>query len=533
MFYQLLIAFALVAALDSAVYDVVVYGGTSSGVIAAVQASKMGKSVLLISPGSHLGGMTSSGLGWVDVGNPHTIGGLAREFFHHAWLFYKNPAAWHWESMRPIKGQLMNFPKEEVMWVVEPHVAEEIFDAMVEKARIPVLFQQRLERKNGVRKVGARIVSIQMESGLAFEGKIFIDATYEGDLMASSGISYVIGRESRQKYGESFNGANTQIRKHIHKKSIDPYVIPGVPESGLLPRIYSLDPQEKGDCDTCIQAYNYRMCLTDVPENRILIAKPDDYDESEYELVFRAIKGGFSHLSFFKLDLLPNRKTDSNNNGLVSTDYIGMNWQYPEADYETRDKIAKAHERWQRGLVWTLQNHPRVPPNIRKFYAPWGLPKDEFIDNDHWPFQLYVREARRMVGSGVVTEHTALGKEPVADPVGMSSYELDSHYVKYICHEGCLTSEGGVYTKVPAPFKISYRALIPKKKECENLLVPVCLSASHVGYGSVRMEPIYMILGQSAATAASLCIDHNVAVQDLPYDTLKKRLLDDKQILKR
>ena len=513
------------------IYDVIVYGGTSAGVTAAVQAGRMKKSVLLISPDSHLGGMTSSGLGWVDVGKPHTIGGLTREIFHNIWLYYQNPIAWVWESKRTIQGQLMKPPKGEVLWVTEPHVAEQIFNAMAEDARIDIVFQQRLDRTNGVRKLASRIVSIEMESGLEFTGRIFIDATYEGDLMASAGVSYSIGRENNKKYGEVFNGANTQIRINLPSKKIDPYKIRGVPSSGLLQRVFIMDGYIDEGSDICIQAYNYRMCLTDVPENRVWIEKPEDYDPSEYELVFRALEAGFSYKSFFKLDLLPNRKTDSNNNGLVSTDYIGMNWNYPEADYDTREKIAKAHERWQKGLIWTLQNHPDIPAHVRKYYASWGLPRDEFIDNNHWPYQLYIREARRMVGSSVVTEHTAFRKEPVPDPIGISSYQMDSHYVKYIVHDGHLTTEGGVYRHVPDPFQIGYGAIIPRKKECENLIVPVCISASHTGYGSVRMEPVYMILGQSAGTAASLCVDLNIAVQDLPYEKLKKSLLEAKQVI--
>jgi hypothetical protein len=313
---------------------------------------------------------------------------------------------------------------------------------------------------------------------------------------------------------------------------IDPYLIKGDPQSGLLPRIFPSAGGDKGEGDCGVQAYNFRMCLTDVPENSARIEKPADYDEREYEILFRAIEAGIAAKNIFKLDLLPNRKTDSNNNGLISTDYVGLSWEYPEADYETRKQIAFEHEQWQRGLVWTLQNHPRIPQNVRAFYAPWGLPLDEFIDNNHWPYQLYIREARRMISPLVITEQTVLGNIQVQDSIGLASYSMDSHAIKYVVNpSGFLGTEGGLFKKVLKPYSISYQAIVPARNDCENLLVPVCLSASHAAYGSIRMEPTLMHLGQSAATAASLAIDYNVALQDLPYPALREQLLNDGQVL--
>lgn len=515
--------------------DVVVYGGTSAGVTAAVQVAKMGKSVVLISPNQHLGGMTSNGLGWVDINRPKAIGGLAHTYFSKVWEYYQRPSSWIWEPQHPIKGQLMKLhPKDKLMWVLEPHVGEKIFNEMVSEANILVVRNERLNRIDGVLMVDQRILQIKMESGRTFTGKMFIDATYEGDLMAASKISFIVGREPNTLYNETINGMHPNISfNQLHGK-IDPYVVKGNPSSGLLPRIYQDAGGNPGAGDKGVPSYNYRMCLTDVPENRVFIEKPSGYNEREYEILFRAIESNYAIDSFFKLDLLPNHKTDSNNKGLISTDYIGMSWDYAEADYSIRKQIAGEHELWQRGLLWTLQHHHRVPAATQAYYASWGLPKDEFKDNNHWPYELYVREARRMVSTVVLTEHTVLGNVPIADSIGLASYNIDSHCVRYIVtSRGFLGTDGGIYKRVLDPFPISYQAIVPLRNECENLFVPVCLSASHVAYGSIRVEPTFMILGQSAGTAASLAIDLDVAVQDVPYTILQQKLLVDGQVLER
>ncbi len=514
-------------------FDIVVYGGTSAGVTAAVQAARMGKTVVLIEPGKHLGGLTSGGLGWVDVGNPQTIGGLAREYFHQAWQHYQDDAAWKWEKKRKMGGQHAPLPpNDQTMWILEPSVAERLFDQMAGEAKVTVVRNERLNRKTGVKQEGRKIVSIAMESGRVFHARMFIDATYEGDLMAAAGVSYFVGREPNSRYKETINGVRPDpLAGRLPK--IDPYLIKGDPASGLLPRVHPDRAGNVGEGDRGVQAYNYRMCLTKVPANRVTVEKPADYDEKQYELLFRFIEAGGEKTKFVSLDQIPNGKTDTNNNGYISTDLVGINWDYPEADYTTRERIAKAHEQWQRGLFWTLQNHPRIPEETRRLYAPWGLAKDEFADTGHWPFQLYIREARRMTSDFVITENTALGKEAVKDPVGLGSYHMDSHAIKLFVSNGFLSSEGGMFVKVPAPFGISYRAIIPKRGECENLLVPVCSSATHAAYGSMRMEPVFMVLGQSAATAASLAIDRNSASQDVPYEALRERLLADKQIIDR
>jgi len=514
-------------------YDIVVYGGTSGGVMAAVQAARMGKSVVLIEPGRHLGGMTSGGLGFVDVGIPATIGGLGREYFHKVWEYYQDDAHWTREKKHVMRGQHLPLPEsEQTMWIVEPSVAERIFDRMVADAKVTVLRGERLDRKNGVKKVGQRIVSVAMESGRMIEGKQFIDATYEGDLMAAAGVSYVVGRDGNAAYGETINGIRPMPAAGRFPEKIDPYRIKGDPKSGLLPRIYPDWGGKLWEADKGVQAYNYRLCLTKDPDNFVPFEKPAGYDELQYEILFRWIEAGGEAEKFLKPDALPNLKTDTNNNGYISTDFVGMSWDYPEADYATRAKIEKAHEQWIKGLIWTLQNHPRIPETTRKIYQPWGLAKDEFVDNGHWPFQLYIREARRMRSDYVVTEHVAMGKEKCDDSVGLGSYHMDSHAVKlFVSPEGFVSSEGGMYVHIPGPYGISYRAIVPKRGECENLSVPVCSSATHAAYGTMRMEPVFMVLGQSAATAASLAIDQKLGLQDVPYAAIREKLLADGQVL--
>jgi hypothetical protein len=525
--------FLFISLASAEYYDIVIYGGSSAGVIAAVQAARMHKSVILIEPGYHLGGMTANGLGFVDIGNLLTVGGLTREYFHRIWHYYQRDGAWQWEPKQLLKDQNgKTTSDDQTMWLLEPHVGEQTFEEMLAEVKVDIVLGARLDRKNGVVKQGSRILQIHMESGLSITGKVFIDATYEGDLMAAAAISYIVGRENNHQYSETLNGIHLNLNRGTVFVPIDPYQVKGSPESGLLSRVYPNAGGDEGAEDRGVQAYNYRMCLTNIPENRVMIEKPKNYNEKEYEILFRAIEAGYNKNSFFKLSRLPNGKTDSNTYGFISTDYIGMNWNYAEADYAERAKIIKEHEHWQRGLMWTLQNHPRIPESIRTFYQEWGLSYDEFQDNNHWPHQLYIREARRMISDFVLTETFATGKLKVQDGIGIASYQLDSHSVKYcVGTDGFITTEGTFFQKVPTAFPISYRAIIPKKEECENLLVPVCLSATHVAFGAVRMEPVFMILGQSAAIAASLIADMNISLQELPYEILRVEILKEGQIV--
>lgn len=515
--------------------DILVYGGTSAAVTAAVQAKRMGKNVVLLSPEKHLGGLTSGGLGWTDLGDPRTIGGLSREFYHRVYKHYQQPDAWKWQPRESFGGQAQGTKAmddvNETMWIFEPHVAEKIFDDLIEEHGVRVE-HGRLNLDAGVARKGNRIQAIRTEDGRVFAADMFIDATYEGDLMAKAGVSYAIGREPNAKYGEKFNGIQErEAKKNQLPPGISPYVVPGDPKSGLLPGVNANAGGADGAGDGKIQAYCYRMVLTSHPENRIPIRKPEGYDEKDFEILFRAIEAGQKD-RFFKVDAVPNRKTDSNNASGISCDYIGMNYEYPEGDYKTRERIADAHRYWQLGILWTLQNHPRVPESIRNAHAKWGLPADEFVDNGHWPHQLYVREARRMVSDFVMTERTIHDKKGVSRPIGMGSYNMDSHHVQRIVgRNGDLINEGDVQESARGPYQIDYGAIVPKQSECENLLVPVCLSASHIAYGSIRMEPVFMILGQSAAAAAAIAQDDKVPVQRVDYRKLKEQLQKDGQTL--
>ncbi len=488
----------------------VVYGGTSAGVIAAVQAASMGKTVCLIHPGKHLGGLSSGGLGATDIGNKDAIGGLSREFYRRVGKHY---------------GQ-------EEAWKFEPHVAEQIFDDWAKDAEVAVFKDERLDLKNGVKKdLSGRILSIAMESGKTFAGKVFIDAGYEGDLMAKAGVAYTFGREANSQYEETLDGVQPRQGGHNFKFPIDPYVTPGVPSSGLLPNIHAGGPGETGQGDQRVQAYNFRLCLTDLKANQLPFPKPPGYDPARYELLLRYLQAGVFDVMGSN-QAMPNHKTDTNNNGAISSDDIGMNYDYPDGDYATRERIFREHINWQQGLMWFLANDSRVPPNVHEFVNRWGLCRDEFQDTGGWGHELYIREARRMVGDYVMTQHNVQAKVVAPHPIGLAAYGMDSHHTqRYVDSTGHVRNEGDVQVHDFAPYGIEFKSFVPKEAECGNLVVPVCLSATHIAYGSIRMEPVFMVLGESAATAACLSIDENVPVQRVEYDKLKEQLLAEKQIL--
>ena len=513
----------------SQTYDIVIYGGTSAGVATAVQAKRMGKTVVIVCPEKHLGGLTSGGLTWTDSGRKEAVGGIAREFYGRMKKHYDKPESWIYQKPEEYSRYR---PDDDAMWVFEPHVAEQGFEELVAEYKIPVYRNEWLKCKGGVKKDGQRITSITMLDGKTYRGRIFIDATYEGDLMATAGVSYHVGREGNDVYGETLNGVQTHnATSHQFEKSVDPYVKPGDPDSGLLPLIHSGSPGIEGSGDKRIQAYNFRMCLTKVTENRVPFPKPDNYDPMQYELLARYLDKGWRAI-FAKFDPAPNNKTDTNNHGAFSTDNIGMNYDYPEATYKRRKEILKEHEDYQKGLMWFLAYDPRVPKDVRKKASQWGLAKDEFKDNGHWPHQIYVRESRRMIGDFVTTELHLRKIKPTPKPIGMGSYNMDSHNVqRYVDENGHARNEGDIQINPGGPYPISYGAIVPKASECTNLLVPVCVSSSHIAYGSIRMEPVFMILGQSAATAATLAIDNSIDVQNVDYSKLRSRLLADGQIL--
>lgn len=540
-------------------YDIVVYGGTSAGISAAIQASRMGKSVALIEPTDCLGGLTTGGLGQTDIGNKQAIGGISREFYQNIRKYYDNPKNWKWQSKEEYAddGQTRTSKEEDTMWTFEPSAAKYVFAEMIAPEKIDIFYNLRLNRETGVKMKDKQISVIKMETGESFKGKMFIDATYEGDLMAAAGVSYTIGRESNAVYGETLNGVqanrlsytlkrwtSTNGYNHNFVEGVDPYIIKGDPASGLLPGISDKAPGVDGSGDKKIQAYCFRMTLTDHPDNRIPFQKPDNYRESDYELLFRNYEAagsnirimnnyGGHHIIPWINSPMPNRKTDTNNCHGFASDFIGQNYNYPEAGYEERERIVQAHLDYQRGLMWTLANHPRIPLDVRKEVSRWGTCKDEYKTGDNgWQRQLYIREARRMLGCYIITQHHCEGLEVSPDPIGMAAYTMDSHHVqRYVDMNGYVKNEGNVEAPVGKPFPISYRAIVPREDECTNLLVPVCLSSSHIAFGSIRMEPVFMVLGQSAATAACHAIDEKHGVQAISYQKLQVRLIEDKQVL--
>jgi FAD dependent oxidoreductase len=524
----LLAVFSTQAFSAPASHDIVVYGGTSGGVIASVQAAKSGRSVLLVSPTPHLGGLSTSGLGWTDLGKGSILGGLSREFYHRIYRHYQDDAAWNWQTRASFGNSGQGGPAfnaaTEISSVFEPKVAESVFKAMIREAKVPVI-TGRLDLNNGVVMAGNRIAHIRLEDGREVAGKMFIDASYEGDLLPGARVSFTLGREPNSTYNEGYNGIQAaRATKNQLPDGIDPHVVPGNPASGLLPGV-SVDPGgSDGDGDGKLQAYCFRMVLTNVEANRVKVAQPPGYNEADYELLFRSIEAGQTS-GFFKLDLMPNKKTDSNNSGGISTDFIGKNhgpgWNWATLNHDQRLALAKQHENWQRGLLWTLQNHSRVPSGIRKSYASWGLPADEFTDNGNWPWQIYVREARRMVSDYVMSQRHCSGEVVVPDSIGLAAYSMDSHHVQRHVKNGMVKNEGDVQMPVRNPYPVSYRSIIPKAGECSNLLVPWSLSASHMAFGSIRMEPVFMILSQSAAIAADLAIGDKVSVQQVPYPKLR------------
>ena len=529
--------------------DVVIYGGTSGAVVAAVRAAMLGGSVVLVSPDKHLGGLSSGGLGYTDSGNTRAIGGLARDFYRRVWKHYQSPEAWTWQPRESFKGLGQGLKKTDVgdnsMWLFEPHVAERIFDRWLEEQGVTVVRGTLLDREKGVEMeprgepgVGPRIVAITTLAGPSeparrYPGKVFIDATYEGDLMAAAGVKYRVGREASDVYDETWNGNQVGILHHKHywTMPVDPFREPGNPASGLLPLVSADPPGIRGEGDDRVQAYCFRMCLTDHPDNRVPFAKPADYDPGTYALLARTLAAGWRDV-FHKFDAIPNRKTDTNNHGPFSFDHIGANYDYPEASYERRREIIADHQRYQLGLLWFLAHDDRVPAEIRTTMQTWGLPKDEYADNGHWSPQLYIREARRMLGDDVLTEHECLGHREVQRPIGMGSYTLDSHNVRrYVTPDGTVQNEGDIGVKPKQPYQIGYGSLVPKRVECTNLLVPVCLSASHIAYGSARMEPVFMLLGDAAANAAVLAARSDGVVQDIDYPSLRGRLESQGQVL--
>ncbi len=523
--------------------DIVIYGSSPAAIAAAMQAQRLGRTVVIVCPETRIGGLTTGGLGQTDIGNKRAFGGLALDFYRDVAKWYKDDAHWKYQKRSDYlpDGQCSGTKGEDSMWTFEPSAALAILEGWERDNKLEIFRGEFLDRgKEGVVKEGTRIVSFKTLSGKVFSGKMFVDATYEGDLLAAAGVSYVVGREANSVYGETINGVQHRLAKyHQFSPGADPYVKKGDPSSGLLPWVEPYNPNEKdGDGDKRVQAYCFRMCLTDDPSNRIPFEKPEGYRELDYELMLRnletlEVKNGkqlHKHMPWINSSM-PNRNTDTNNNTGFSTDFVGQNWCWPEASYEERKVMFKAHLDYQRGFLWTLAHNPRVPVLIREEASRWGMCRDEFLDGPGggWQSQLYVREGRRMVGEYVMTEANCIGKVVAPRPVAKGAYAMDSHNVRRcVGPDGFVRNEGDVqvYAGVK-PYPIDYGSIIPKRAECVNLFVPVCLSSSHMAFGSIRMEPVFFALGQAAGAAAAIAAKEGVAVQDVDYAALRKILDDD------
>jgi hypothetical protein len=534
---------------DQDIYDtdILVYGATSGGITAAIQAARLGKRVVLIEPTQHIGGTTTGGLVWTDYGVEGVVGGMAGEFYNRVTEHYRSDRSWKAED--PFRERLLN-PRLKYIKSFEPRVADSVFRRMLSEAGIEAITGERLQLKTGVNKENNVIRSVTFESGKTFRAKVFIDATYEGDLMALAKVSYHVGRESRDQYGESLAGVLAddstvnQPKRYFNK--LDKY-IPGASSRGyskvspydeegnLLYGIQHVPLEPPGTGDDKVQTYNVRIVLTTDPENRIPVTRPLGYDSTNYELLIRYVQAhklDQIRQVLYKIDPVPNLKTDINDGCPYSTDYIGANWDYPEADYKRREEILDEHHRFTKGLIYFIGHDSRMPESIRSEMLRYGYPKDEYVNNEHWTPQVYIRETRRMIGEYVMTQKDIEQDTRKPHSIGMGSYALDSHHIqRVVTPEGELINEGNFTIKIKGPYEIPYESILPKALECQNLLVPVCVSSSHVAFGSIRMEPVYMVLGQAAGTAASLALDKRNSVHQVDYSALHAKLIEDGQTL--
>jgi hypothetical protein len=529
----LVLAFACTASAAKHDTDVCIYGGTSAGVAGAIQVAHMGKRVLLVEAGQHVGGMAVEGLGGSDIDNQKefqnspAVGGLALEFYRRVSTRYGRQAAF--EEM------LRTHAKQPALWRFESHVAEEIFDAWLKEAKVTVLRGHRLAETSGVRKSGPQITALRCENGAEISAKVFLDATYEGDLLAAAGVTTVVGREGNAKYGETKNGIRTDTRHGQLDRRVDPYLTPGDPQSGLIFGVQSSPLGLHGDADESIQGYCFRLCLTRDPANRQPIPKPGGYDPAHYELQRRYLAAG--GVISAPHSALPNGKSDPGSWHSLAGNFTGWNHHYPTASYAERERLLRASRDYIQGLYWFMANDPAVPENVRAQWAEWGLTKDEFTDNGGWPRAFYVRNGRRMVSDFVLTEaHVRKANpDPINDSVGLIWWPPDLHHARRIVKDGAVWNEGAVFNEAKEvdwiPCGVPYRALVPRASECTNLLTPTCPSSSYVAYGAYRIEFTFMTAAQSAATAAVLAIEENAPVQKVDYSRLRTQLLQDGQIL--
>jgi hypothetical protein len=506
---------AALAARAGQQFDVIVYGGTAGGTMAAIAAAREGVRVALLEPGRHVGGMLSGGLGRTDMDRQqNVIGGLSREFFERAGKHYGQP----------------------ITWLFEPSVAERILKAWLAEAGVQVIFEQRLA---SISKRSGRIVQLRTASGQEYQAAVYVDSSYEGDLMKAAGVSYAVGRDSRSLYGEALAGRQDFLPDG-HQFRV---AVPALDAAGdLLPYVRPQEMLEAtGAGSRKFQSYCFRLCLTRNPANRLPLPRPDGYDAARYVLVrayLDALGDSVRLRDFLGISLLPNDKTDINSGGAVSTNLPGASWEYPEASYGRRQEIWNEHLTWAQGLLYFLANDPAVPERLRAEMNQWGLAKDEFPDTGHWPHQLYVREGRRMLGEYVLTQHDLQENRHKPDSIGMGGYNIDIREVQWVAHDVYhfpsvrkeVFMEG--YLSMPVePYEIPYRSLLPKRSQCENLLVTTCISASSVAYASFRMEPQYMIAGPAAGVAAAQAVRTKLAPARIDVASLQERLRRQHQIL--
>ncbi|KAM0251255.1 hypothetical protein ACHAQJ_008288 [Trichoderma viride] len=535
----------------SATYDIVIYGSTPAALVAAIQTTRMNKTVAIVCPTNHIGGMITSGLGWTDSKNGNAIGGIAREFFNRVYNYYESDSAWSQgtraqyisENIAAQPGPAID-ENDQVQWTFEAHVAEQILEDWVGELNISIFRNESLTASaDSVVKKGNRIHSIKTLSGQVYDALMFIDASYEGDFMAAAGIPYALGRESQAEFGESLAGV--QIAADDSYQGMSPYLTEGDPNSGLIQGIdrvlTAADAQElNGTADNIrLQAFNYRVSLTQQSDNQVPFSQPEDYDEASYEILFRYIEAGDDQDPFFTSQLMPNEKTDTNSNGQVSTDFLGGNYDtvnetnYIEESLEARTEIANNYKTYTQGFFWTLANHPRVPETIRNSTSTWGYAKDEWTSNGNWPYDIYIREARRMQGNYTMTQSDVQSPKGFGTDsiIGLGSYTLDVHEAERIVIGSVIQNEGLIHVPVSNLFPIPFGSIIPSSNSVTNFLNPVTMSSTHVAFAAIRLEPTYMIMGQSAATAAVLAIEQCVNIQDVDRQSLSDRLEADDQVL--
>jgi len=521
-------------------YDVVIYGGNPSAIVAAVQTKRMGKTVAVISPSSNLSGLLGNDLGWKHTHRKDVIGGVAREFYHRVWRHYQSPDSWKWQKSEEFGNQGQGTPaidgSRRTMWVFEPKLAEQILESWLVEYEIEIFRDERLEREKGVEIKAGKIRSITTLSGKIFKGEVFIDCSYEGDLMAASKVDYRVGREGNDVYQETLNGVQVNqslINQFVNR--IDPFGKVGDPTSGLLPRISMWKPVKDGEGDYKIPAYHFPLCLTRVEENKFPFPKPQEYDPFQYELLLRTLKRGSKPI-WVHSDPVPNAKIYTQGYGSFSINNIGMNYGYPEGTYQERENIIREHLNYQQGYFYFLCNDQRVPLEIREGMKEWGLARDEFTQSNHWPEQLNICHARRMMGEFILTENHIKRRKRTPRPVALVFNPIKSNHVqRYVTSDESgnfhVLNEGGFEAELEGPYSISYDSLIPREEQCTNLLVPVCMSASYVAYSSLCGDDVFMMLGQVAATAAVVALEQQKPLQRISYSKLKERLLEDGQVL--